>query len=155
MQVSNIDVGFVTETWAQYGNEPKYQYFKANLDTAGYNILIQSREKWERRRNSSNIQITSAGEETILQWIHILWITDNQCEHLNQIIPLLDHLRNTILYKAANNNANLPGWISRRHLSPTQKLQKYQHIRRFSYSLEHFRASRHHQHARNYGHAWP
>ena len=32
------------ETWTQYENEPKYQYIKANLDTAGYNILIQSRE---------------------------------------------------------------------------------------------------------------
>ena len=44
MQVNNIDMGFVTETWTQYGNEPKYQYIKANLDTAGYNMLIQSRE---------------------------------------------------------------------------------------------------------------
>ena len=44
MQVNNIDMGFVTETWTQYGNEPKYQYIKANLDTAGYNILIQNRE---------------------------------------------------------------------------------------------------------------
>ena len=46
MQINNIDMGFVTETWTQYGNEPKYQYIKANLDTAGYNILIQSRENW-------------------------------------------------------------------------------------------------------------
>ena len=44
MQLNNIDMCFVTETWTQYGNEPKYQYIKANLDTAGYNILIQSRE---------------------------------------------------------------------------------------------------------------
>ena len=35
---------FVTETWTQYGNESGYQYIKTNLDTAGYNILIQSRE---------------------------------------------------------------------------------------------------------------
>ena len=26
------------------GNEPEYQYIKANLDTAGYNIIIHSRE---------------------------------------------------------------------------------------------------------------
>ena len=32
------------ETWTQHGNEPDYQYIKANLDTAGYKILIQSRE---------------------------------------------------------------------------------------------------------------
>ena len=29
MQVNNIDIGFVTETGMQYGNEPKYQYIKA------------------------------------------------------------------------------------------------------------------------------
>ena len=46
MQINSIDMGFVTETWTQYGNEPEYQYIKANLDTAGYNILIQSRENW-------------------------------------------------------------------------------------------------------------
>ena len=40
-------MGFVTETWTQYGNEPEYQYIKANLDTVGYNILIQSRENWK------------------------------------------------------------------------------------------------------------
>ena len=44
MQINNIDMGFVTETWTPYGNEPEYQYIKANLDTTGYNILIQSRE---------------------------------------------------------------------------------------------------------------
>ena len=31
----------------QYGNEPEYQYIKANLDTAGYNILIENRENWK------------------------------------------------------------------------------------------------------------
>ena len=49
MQLNNIDMGFVSETWTQYGNEPEYQYIKANLDTAGYNIFIQSRENWKGR----------------------------------------------------------------------------------------------------------
>ena len=44
MQLNNINICFVTETWTQYGNEPEYQYIMANLDTAGYNILIESRE---------------------------------------------------------------------------------------------------------------
>ena len=44
MQVSNMDIVFVTETWTQYGNESECQYIKANLNTAGYNIFIQSRE---------------------------------------------------------------------------------------------------------------
>ena len=44
MQINNIDMGFVTQTWTQYGNEPEYQYIKAHLDTARYNILIQSIE---------------------------------------------------------------------------------------------------------------
>ena len=44
MQLNNIDMCFVTETWTCYGNEPEYQYIKANLDTAGYNIFIQRRE---------------------------------------------------------------------------------------------------------------
>ena len=44
MQFNNTDMCFVTETWMQHGNEPEYKYIKANLDTAGYNILIQGRE---------------------------------------------------------------------------------------------------------------
>ena len=40
MQLNNIDMYFVTERWTQHGNEPEYQYIKANLDTAGYIILI-------------------------------------------------------------------------------------------------------------------
>ena len=44
MQLNNNDLCSVTETWTQCGNEPEYQYIKANLDTAGYKILIQSRE---------------------------------------------------------------------------------------------------------------
>ena len=39
-----MDMVFITETWTQYGNESEHQYIKANLNTAGYNILIQSRE---------------------------------------------------------------------------------------------------------------
>ena len=46
MQLNKIDMGLVTETWTQYGNEPDYHYIKANLDIVGYNILIQSRENW-------------------------------------------------------------------------------------------------------------
>ena len=46
MQLKKIDMGFVTETWTQHGNEPDCHYIKANLDTAGYNILIQIRENW-------------------------------------------------------------------------------------------------------------
>ena len=42
MQLNKIDIGFFTETWTQYGNEPDDHYIKANLDTAGYNILIQA-----------------------------------------------------------------------------------------------------------------
>ena len=48
MQVSNMDMVFVTEIWTQDGNESEHQYIKANLNTAGYNILIQSRENWRR-----------------------------------------------------------------------------------------------------------
>ena len=44
MQVSNMDMVFVTEAWTQDGNESEHQYIKANLNPAGYNILIQSRE---------------------------------------------------------------------------------------------------------------
>ena len=47
MQVSSMDMVFVTETWTQYGNESEHQYIKANLNTAGNNILIQSRETRE------------------------------------------------------------------------------------------------------------
>ena len=57
MQLNNINMCFVMETWTQCGNEPEHQYIKANLDTAGYKILIQSREQI-RRRNCSNIQVT-------------------------------------------------------------------------------------------------
>ena len=44
MQLNNPDICFITETWTQYGNEPEYQYIRANLDTARYNIIILSRE---------------------------------------------------------------------------------------------------------------
>ena len=44
MQVSNIDIVFVTETWTEDGNDSEHQYIKANFNTAGYNMLIQSRE---------------------------------------------------------------------------------------------------------------
>ena len=46
MQVKNIDMVFVTETWTQDGNESEHQYIKASINTAGYNILIQRRENW-------------------------------------------------------------------------------------------------------------
>ena len=42
MQLNNM--AFVMETWTQYGNELEHQNIKANLDTAGYKILTQSRE---------------------------------------------------------------------------------------------------------------
>ena len=44
MQVNNMDMVFVTETWTQDGNEAEHQYIKSNINTAGYHILIQSRE---------------------------------------------------------------------------------------------------------------
>ena len=44
MQLSNIDMVFVTETWTQDGNESEHQYITANINTAGYKMLIQSRE---------------------------------------------------------------------------------------------------------------
>ena len=54
MQLNNIDMCFAMETWTQNGNEPEYQYIKANLDTTGYKILIQSREN----RNGGRIAVT-------------------------------------------------------------------------------------------------
>ena len=44
MQLNNTYMIFFMKTWTQHGNEPEHQYIKANLDTAGYKILIQSRE---------------------------------------------------------------------------------------------------------------
>ena len=41
-----MDMVFVTETWTQDGNESEHQYIKANINTARYNMLIQSRENW-------------------------------------------------------------------------------------------------------------
>ena len=35
---------FVTETWTEDGNKSEHQYIKVNINTAGYNMLIQSRE---------------------------------------------------------------------------------------------------------------
>ena len=53
MQLNNIDMCFVKETWIQYGNEPKHQYIKANLDTAEYKILTQSRENRKGREKAA------------------------------------------------------------------------------------------------------
>ena len=44
MQLYNLDICFITETWTQNGNGLDYQYIRANLDTAGYNIIIHSRD---------------------------------------------------------------------------------------------------------------
>ena len=44
MQLYNLDICFITETRTQCGNGPDYQYIRANLDTAGYNIIIHSRD---------------------------------------------------------------------------------------------------------------
>ena len=44
MQLNNLDICSITDTWTQYGNEPDYQYIREKLDTAGYNIIIHSRE---------------------------------------------------------------------------------------------------------------
>ena len=44
VQLNNMDICFITETWTQCRNESDYQYIRANLDTAGYNIMIHSRE---------------------------------------------------------------------------------------------------------------
>ena len=44
MQLYNLDICFITETWTQCGNGPGYQYIRANLDTAGYNIIIHNRD---------------------------------------------------------------------------------------------------------------
>ena len=121
MQLNNIDMCFVTETGIQYGNEPEYQYIKANLDTAGYNIQIQSRENRKGGGIAviykSHLQVkklffneyTSFGSLTI------------NLNILNQIIPFLSHLQNTILYKATYNKADFLGRISGPHLIPIQK----------------------------------
>ena len=47
MQLGNINMCFVMETWTQHGNEPEHQYIMVNLDTAEYKILIQT-EKTEK-----------------------------------------------------------------------------------------------------------
>ena len=47
MQLNNIDMCFDAETWTQHGNEPEYQYIKANLDTAGYKYSFKT-EKTEK-----------------------------------------------------------------------------------------------------------
>ena len=44
MQLNDLDICFITETGTQCGNELHYQFIKANLDTAGYNIIMYSRE---------------------------------------------------------------------------------------------------------------
>ena len=46
MQISNMDMVFVTETWIEDGNESEHQYIKANINTSRYNMLIQNRENW-------------------------------------------------------------------------------------------------------------
>ena len=45
IQLNNIDMCFVNETWTQHGNDPEHQIYKTfNMDTAGYKILTHSRE---------------------------------------------------------------------------------------------------------------
>ena len=121
MQLNNIDTCFVTETWTHQGNEPEYQYIKANLNTAGYNILIQSREN----RKVGGIAVIQKSHLHVKKFssknTHLL-NHSNQSEHHNQIIPFHNHLQSTILNKATSNNDNLLRRISRPHLIIIQKL---------------------------------
>ena len=47
MQVNNINMRFVTETWTQYGNEPEYQYKKTNLLDTTYSSKAEKTRKKE------------------------------------------------------------------------------------------------------------
>ena len=44
MQLNNLDICFITDTLTQCENELEHQYIRANLHTAGYSIMINSRE---------------------------------------------------------------------------------------------------------------
>ena len=146
-------MGFVTETWTQYGNEPDYQYIKANLDTAGYNILIQSRENWRvggiALIYKSHLQVKklSFNEYTSFESLTInlnistksyLFSTSYRTPYsTNQLITML-----TFLDEFLDNISDL--LRSSRNISI---------LGDFNISLEHLRESRHHQHAGNHGHA--
>ena len=45
IQVRNIDMCFIIETWIQHGNEPKHQYIK--LDTK-YSLRAEKVEKVDK-----------------------------------------------------------------------------------------------------------
>ena len=50
MKLYNLDICFITETWTQCENGPDCQYIRANLDTAGYNIIIHCRDNRRGQR---------------------------------------------------------------------------------------------------------
>ena len=54
MQVNNIDMVFVTETWTQDGNESEHQYIKANIKHCWIQYTHPKQRKLERR-NCDNI----------------------------------------------------------------------------------------------------
>ena len=80
----------ITETWTQYGNEPEYQYIKANLDTAGYNILIHSREN----RKGGGIAVIHKSH------LHVKKLSFNECTSFESITINLNITTKSYLFLA-------------------------------------------------------
>ena len=152
MQLNNLDMCFITETWTQCGNEPDYQYIKANLDTAGYNIMIHSRENRKGGgitviyRPHVHVKKYSFNEHTSFEAITI-----------NLNITTKSYLLSSI-YRAPNSSKKpvtmqtfleeLPDHIS----SLLRSSKNITILGDFNNPMEQTRAPRHHQHASNLGH---
>ena len=135
MQPNNLDICFITETWTQCRNESDYQYIRANLDTAGYNIMTPSRENRKGGgiaviyRPHLHVKKYSFDEHTSFEAITI---------NLNMATGsyLLSTIYRVPYSKSTGNNANLSRRISRPHFISTQKFQECHHPRGLQYSLE-------------------
>ena len=152
MQLNNLDMCFITETWTQCGNEPDYQYIKANLDTAGYNIMMHSRENRKGAgiaviyRSHLHVKKYSFNEHTSFEAITINLNITTKSYLLSTIYRAPYSSKKPVTMQTFLEEFPRPYFIS------TQRFQECHHPRGLQYPLEQTRASRHHQHARNLGH---
>ena len=145
---------FITETWTKHGNEPEYQYIKANMDTAGCKILIQSTENRKGvgiaviYKSHLHVKKLSFKEYTSFKALTV------KLDITTISYLLLNHLQSTILNQATGNNADFLRKNFQTTFHPYLEAPKNIIILGdFNITLEQIREPRHHQHARNFGHA--
>ena len=113
---------FVMDTWTQHGNEPEHQYIKANLDTAGYKIPIQSRENRKGGGIAAIYKSHLQGKKLSFKEYTSFETLAVKLDITTKSYIFLNHLLSTILNQETGNNVDFLERISRLYLIFIQKL---------------------------------